>query len=54
MFKHYKNKIKNQLNKKIKLIKSDKGGKNKHHLVNLFFLKWYYSPNYYSLFTITK
>jgi len=26
MFKHYKNKVKNQLNKKIKIIRSDRGG----------------------------
>jgi hypothetical protein len=29
MFKHYKNKVENQLNKKKKVIKSDKGGKYK-------------------------
>ena len=27
MFKHYKNEVENQLNKKINVIKSDRGGK---------------------------
>jgi hypothetical protein len=29
MFKHYKNEVGNQLNKKINVIKSDRGGKYK-------------------------
>jgi hypothetical protein len=29
IFKYYKNEVKNQLNKKIKVIKSDKGGEYK-------------------------
>jgi hypothetical protein len=29
MFKHYKNEVENQLNKKIKVIRSDKGGEYK-------------------------
>jgi hypothetical protein len=29
IFKHYKNEVENQLNKKTKVIRSDKGGENK-------------------------
>ena len=35
MFKHYTNEVKNQLNKKIKVIKSDKGGEYKAQIDEL-------------------
>jgi hypothetical protein len=34
MFKHYKNEVENQLNKKIKVIRSDRDGKYKASLMN--------------------
>jgi hypothetical protein len=34
IFKHYKNKVENQFNETIKVIKSDRGGEHEHHLVN--------------------
>ena len=37
MFKHYKNKVENQFNNKIKIIRSDKGEKYKTPFGEFFF-----------------
>lgn len=54
MFKHYKNEVENQLNEKIKILKSERGGDYESPFGDFCLEYLYHSPNNCSLFTTVK
>ena len=54
MFQHFKNEVENQLDRKIKVIGSDRGGEYEAPFGDFFFTTWYNTPNDCTLFTSAK
>ena len=53
-FMHYKNVVENQLGRKIKVIRSDRGGEYDAPFESVLSRTWDYSPNFCALYTSVK